>query len=222
MTVSAIMTVNDVKPRLGIDLTDTTRDAELVQFIAEISDVVEYIVGPVRAQTFTEWHKAGGDQILLMRRPVVAITSVVEYVGTVSYVLSQQTPGVDGLNAFGYFVYPDEGIIERTAYGMPCWFGALPWLNAKSPAWMVATQTRAGMGRVQVTYQAGRTVVPAHVLGGALELCRINYQQTQQSGRNPSRSSEVYDEPGQVIMGFFVPNRVRELLLPSTQTGGIR
>lgn len=222
--VTAIMALTDVKPRLNIDLADTSHDAELVQFIAEVSDVVEYIVGPVRSAPFTEWHPGMTPQILLLRHPIDTVTSVTEYVGTVSYTLTQQSPDTGGLDGFGFFLYPDEGIVERTAYGMPCWFAALPWWTQRSPGWITAAPQRygSGIGRVKVVYTAGRSAVPAHILGGALELLRVNYQQTQQTSRGRSAAATVYDEPGQMILGFYVPNRVREMLLPSTQAHGLR
>lgn len=224
MAVTAIMALTDVKPRLGIDLTDTTHDTVLTQYINEVSDVVEYIVGPVRSATFTEWHQGMTAQIPLLRRPVDTITSVTEYVGTVSYALTQQTPGVDTLDAFGYFLYPEEGIIERTSYGMPTWFAALPWWTQRTPGWVTSLPMRygTGTGRVQVVYTAGLSSVPAHVLGGAIELLRVNFQQTMQQGRNRSRASDAFDEPGSFVMGYYVPNRVREMLAPSTQARGIR
>lgn len=222
--VTAIFTLADLKPRIGMDITDTSNDAELQQFIDETSDIVEYIVGPVRSQVLTEWHDGMTSKILLHKRPIDSIQTVTEYVGTQAYVLTQQTPGVTGLDAFGYFAYLERGVIERTAYGMPAWFAALPWWTAKTPGWFTATPMRAGSGtgRVRVDYTVGRGTVPAHIRGGALELARINYQQTQQGGRRPSRSAETADEPGQFVLGFYVPNRVRELLMPSSQSHGQR
>ena len=224
MAVTAIMALADVKPRLGIDAADTTHDPVLTQYIDEVSDVVEYIVGPVRSTAYTEWHDGMTSDILLFRRPVDTITSVTEYVGTVAYSLTQQTPGSSTLDAFGYFLYPEEGIIQRTSYGMPTWFAALPWWTQRTPGWVTSLPMRygTGLGRVQVVYTAGRSSVPAHILGGAIELLRVNFQQTQQQGRNRSRAADTYDEPGSMVLGYYVPNRVREMLLPSTQARGIR
>lgn len=224
MTVTAIMTLVDLKPRINIDLTDTSQDVELQQFIDEVSDVVEYIVGPVRSQQFTEWHPGMCASILLERRPVLTVESVTEYVGTMSYTLTQQQPDTTALDGFGFFLYPEEGIIERTVYGMPGWFSALPWWTTKTPGWFTATPQRygTGRGRVKIVYTTGRAAVPAHIRGGALELARLNYTQTQQGGRRSSRGSDSFEEPSSTVMGYYVPNRVREMLLPSTQSWGKR
>lgn len=224
MAVTDILTLADAKPRLNIDASDLSHDVELQQFIDEISDVVEYITGPVRAATYTEWHNGMTSEIPLLRRPVDTVATVTEYVGTVSYALTEQTPGQNGLDAFGFFLFPEEGIIQRTAYGMPAWFAALPWWTQRTPGWLTSAPMRygTGTGRVQVVYTAGRTSVPAHIRGGAAELLRVNYQQTQQRGRSASRAGDAGDELGQTIMGYFVPNRVREMLLPSTQARGLR
>ena len=223
--VSAIVDLNYIKDRLGLSgSTDGLQDSILLGYIDSCSDVVEHIVGPVRGTTYDEWHDGTTAEILTFNRPIISITSVTEYVGTLSYALTEQIPGQSGLDAFGYFVFYDEGRIQRTAYGLPTWFAALPWWTQRTPGWMTSAPMKygTGMGRVQVVYTAGRATVPAHIRDGLVELIRVNYQQTQQGGRRQSRAADTYDEPGQIIMGYFVPNRVREMLLPSTQSRGIR
>jgi hypothetical protein len=72
---------------------------------------------------------------------------------------------------------------------------------------------------VHVIYQAGQSTVPSNVYEGTLELIRVNFQHTQQALRAPGPFPLVDD--GSVVgsigpsMGFFVPNRVRELLSPT-------
>ena len=225
MTVSAIVTLAEAKTRLKMAPANPNDDVLLQQFVDAVSDVVEYIAGPVRSTPYTEWHAGSTGEILLLRRPVLTVTSCTEYSGLVSFPLTQQSPDLGGLDAFGFFLYPEEGILERTAYGMPAWFCALPWATANTPAWLSAQMARSSssQGRVQVVYTAGRATVPAHIKQGTLDLIQINYQQTQQGSR-PQFGAQPVDngQPGSMVLGYFVPNRVRESLAPSTQARGIR
>jgi hypothetical protein len=221
---TAIATIADAKNTIGLDPTSTDKDVILQALIDSMSDVVEYIVGPVRDVTYTEWHKGSVDEIVLRRRPVESVTSVTEVVGVVSYPLTQQDPITGPLDAFGFFLMPEEGIIQRTAYGIPSWFAALPWATQATPGWMAGGSLRfgTGPGRVQVVYVAGRTTIPAHIKNGLLELVKVHYQQTQQNGRASSRAQQNAEDMGLIVLGYLVPNRVREMLLPSTQARGIR
>jgi hypothetical protein len=220
-----IVTLDEAKAYIGQTSANPTIDAKIRRTLGAVSDVVENIVGPVRPKDFVEWHEGGSARILLERRPVLEITDVVEYQGTVSQALTNQSPDAAGaLDAFGYFAYLDEGIVERTAYGVPTWFSALPWWSSTSPGWLVASTARLGYGngRVKVTYTAGRRTIADHIVEGTLELLRVNYQETQQGGRPRYRNSGgMDDEPGTFVMGYYVPNRVRELLGPSWQSRGL-
>lgn len=224
MTVTAIVSLEDVKDALNDYTGSAGNDAELQQFIDAMSDVVEYIAGPVRSQQFVdEWHSGGSDTILLYNRPLISVDSVTEYSGVVSYTLNEQPPGSGSQDAFGYFVRYDLGTIQRVAYGVPSWFASLPWWTQRTPGWVVAAPTKSGygQGRVKVTYTAGRATVPAYIKRATLELIRINYQQTQQAGRPAFRGSGMEDQldPAQMVMGYLVPNRVKELLAPARQAG---
>lgn len=73
-------------------------------------------------------------------------------------------------------------------------------------------------GGVQVTYQAGRSAVPASIALAAKELVRINWR-PQQGGNYSPFDGGASDEVGQVRLGFFVPNRVAEMLNPHQQAG---
>jgi hypothetical protein len=74
-----------------------------------------------------------------------------------------------------------------------------------------------------VNYTAGYAAVPQNVRLGTLELLRVNWQQTQQGGR-PQYGSGGFgadDLVGYQVLGYFVPNRVRELLAPSRRAPSI-
>lgn len=75
----ALVSLAEVKKHLNIAATNTAHDDELRGFIASVTDVVEDIVGVVARRSFTETYSGRRQRaILLRRRPVVSVTSVVE------------------------------------------------------------------------------------------------------------------------------------------------
>lgn len=82
----------------------------------------------------------------------------------------------------------------------------------------------AGFHNVATTYEVGRTVVPANVHEGTLELIRINWRPQQGGNYGPfdggrgddfgvSAGAEASLQ-GQLRLGFFIPNTVTERLAP--------
>jgi hypothetical protein len=154
----------DVKDTLNDYTGSDGNDAELQQFIDALSDVVEYIAGPVRPQQFVdEWHDGVAPTlILLYNRPLLSVDSVTEYSGVQSVHPELSSRRVRGptSDAYGYFVRYDLGTIQRTAYGVPTWFASLPWWTQRTPGLgrvaVASTQSGYGQGRVKVTYTAGK------------------------------------------------------------------
>jgi hypothetical protein len=81
-----------------------------------------------------------------------------------------------------------------------------------------------GLRNVEVTYTAGRLVVPPNLLDGVKELIRINWRPQEGGNYSPfdgggeddfgvSRATEGSLQ-GQIRLGFFVPNTVTERLMP--------
>ncbi|MGK5737272.1 phage head-tail connector protein [Micromonospora sp. URMC 103] len=77
-----------------------------------------------------------------------------------------------------------------------------------------------GRGSVTVTYQAGRQTTPVAVRLAAQELTQVNFR-PQLGGDYSPFDTDAPEEgiPGEVRLGFFVPNRIRELLKPYQQGG---
>ncbi|WP_319460085.1 head-tail connector protein [Micromonospora sp. RTP1Z1] len=73
-----IVTVDEVKKHLNIELTNTTQDDELLGFIESVTDVIEHVTGPVVPRSITEVHDGGVEALVLRRRPVLSVTSVTE------------------------------------------------------------------------------------------------------------------------------------------------
>lgn len=77
-------------------------------------------------------------------------------------------------------------------------------------------------GAVTVVYQAGRPTIPAAIKLAAKELAQVNFRPQLGGDYSPfDTDSPEEGIPGEVRLGFFVPNRVRELLAPHDQYAGI-
>lgn len=197
--VGRLLSLGDVKDHLNIPASDRTHDAELIRFIDAITPVVEGITGPVVQRVYQdEMYDGGMPFISLRHRPIVAVHEVAEFRGPIRYTLTQ-VPTPDQGTIYSYSWEPNGRITRRTVGG-----GVTPF--------------PFGMNQVLVTYTAGLASIPGNVRYGALELVRVNYQQTQQGGRpqyGQGASGLPDDFAGYQALGFFVPNRVRELLAPS-------
>ena len=75
-------------------------------------------------------------------------------------------------------------------------------------------------GAVVVTYQAGRAATPASVKQAAKELVALNFRPQQGGNYSPFDSGADPAAGGQLILGFFVPNRVMQMLAPYAQING--
>lgn len=196
--VGRIVSLGDVKDHLNIAASDKTHDAELLRFIDATTPVVENFTGPIVQRVYqNELYDGGNVMISVRHRPIVQVNQVIEYRGPVAYTLTQ-VPTPDLGTIYSYTWEPSGRITRRTVGG-----GIVPF--------------PPGLGQVWVTYIAGQAVTPGNVRLGALELIRVNYQQTQQGGRPQyGTSSGLADEfQGMQMLGYFVPNRVRELLAPN-------
>lgn len=193
-----LVSLTDVKDHLRIPSTDRTHDARLMRMIDAITPVVEGVTGPIVQRVYqNETYDGGSWFISLRHRPVISVQSVVEYRGPIAYTLTQ-VPTPDLGTIYSYMFEPPGRLVRRTVGG-----GITPF--------------PPGADQVFVTYTAGWASVPNNVREGCLELIRVNYQYTQQGGR-PSWGSAGGDGDNfaqMQILGFYVPNRVRELLAPN-------
>lgn len=192
-----LVNLSEVKDHLRIPSTDRSHDARLQRMIDSCTPVVEAITGPILQRVYqNETYDGGSWFISLRHRPVVEIHNVVEYRGPIAYTLTQ-VPTPDLGTIYSYMFEPPGRIVRRTVGG-----GITPF--------------PPGADQVFVTYTGGFQTTPANVREGCLELIRVNYQYTQQGGR-PSWGSAGGDGDNfaqMQILGFYVPNRVRELLSP--------
>lgn len=192
---STIVSLAELKSYLRFPDADRTQDALLAMYLTAVTPIIENIVGPVVVKQYEEWYSGGSVSIQLRQQPVVSLIAVSEYRGPIEYPLSQvQNPAAGSI--FSVMFEPDTGSIVRRAPGgavMP--FG---WFS--------------GAGAVHVVYTAGRNPAPDNIRLAAIELIRANYQATELGEMN---HSDLGDDLAGPRPTFFVPWRVREMLVPS-------
>lgn len=164
MTVTALVTLADVHQHLNIPDTDTSHDVELGGFIDAATAFISYIAGDVIPADYTETYETyRADTILLRHVPVLQVTSVTEYIGVMSFTLTEQPPG-QTVDNYGYSLdLPSAGLLVRRS--------------------AVGTRTPFLGPNVMVTYTAGRATVAGDIRMATLEDIRGLYQLTQLGGR---------------------------------------
>lgn len=203
-----LVTVDDVAGHLNWDDTQKTKYAtEMATFISAVTPVVEDITGPVVSRQFDEWYDGGSPIIVLDNTPVTQVTTVTETFGAnvIRTLTLQQLDGQTPVDAYGYTIDLVTGTLVRRVSGM-----SGPFARGRRNVHVVYT---AGYG-------AATTNVPANIRLGALELIRVNWQ-PQQGGNRPPMGVIDPQVGDSMRLGFFVPNRVMELLSPTRGSYGI-
>jgi hypothetical protein len=73
-----IISLKDAKKQLNIPETNTTDDAEVLDFVRATTGICERYAGKIVRETFTETHDGGKCTLLLRHLPVLTISSVTE------------------------------------------------------------------------------------------------------------------------------------------------
>jgi hypothetical protein len=187
-----LITVDEAKQFLNI--TTSANDSELQDFIDAATIVAEFYVGEILGGTYTEQHDGGDASIYTRHTPILSVTSLTEYVGSITYPLTNQPLG-SSVDSWGYTIDdPQAGrIIRRSASGM---------------AWRFVP----GKGNVTITYTTGVTgTPPANVVKGAEFIVRHLW--TSQRGPQPLPVLAGNDDSTSMVpgVGYAIPNRAIEL-----------
>ena len=183
-----LLSLAEGKKYLNKDLTVTVDDDEVLDLIDTATTLIEEIVGAIVPRNVTEVYP-GGYRTIYLKQRARSITSVVEAQGVGQVVtLVADVPGVSAAND-GYLFVADTNAIRRTAGG--------------------SLQTFTGI--VTVVYVAGRAIVPPNFRTGAGELLSHVWR-TSQFSRGISRPRTNDTQDPTIVMGYAIPNRVRELL----------
>lgn len=73
----------DLKNQLNIPSSDTSNDAELTLYLNTSNEVCESLIGPSASTAFTEIQGTVDGSIVLMKRPLISVTSVTPITGNV-------------------------------------------------------------------------------------------------------------------------------------------
>jgi hypothetical protein len=187
-----LISLYEAKDLLRLRGNSTSDDDRLQDFIEAASAVAEFYAGSLVPQTYTEVHDGGDAAIYLRHTPVQSVTSLTEYIGSITYTLTNQPLG-HSVDAWGYTLDdPQSGrVVRRSASGM---------------VWRFVP----GVGNVNVTYTAGVATVPNAVLT-AVEFIVQHLWTTQRGAMpmNPGADDSTSMVPG---VGYAIPNRAIELL----------
>ena len=197
---TALVSLDEVKAHLN--KTDFTDDLELEGFIEAATPLIENITGPVINRTVVEYHDGGSMSISLDQMPVASITSIVETYGQTNYTLAQVEMGT-AQSGFSYSFSPTTGQVIRRAFNSAAIFPQ-------------------GEKNIAVTYVAGRATVPANIRLATMMLVQHLWT-TSQMNRNGGRPTLGGDDifTPNVGMAYAMPNRVKELLVPSALVPGV-
>jgi hypothetical protein len=191
-----LISMSDLKDQLNLSPTDATSTNRLRRFIQSATDVVENITGPMRGQSRTEYFDGNRSTVVLSARWVQSITTVTEILGTSSFTLTEQPLGGGSATQYGYTWDRNTHKITRRSNGVT---GIFP----------------AGDGSVAVTYKLGINPLPQDISDAAGELIRHWWQNGQQPRAISFTNTGADDDTGTITSaGYWVPNRVNELLAP--------
>lgn len=194
-----ILTLDEGKSILQIATLDTEEDDILARYITAVSRLLDQRVGPTVSRSCTaETYNGGKLYIRLRQRPVLSITSLVEYSATTPFTLTAAT--VTSQPNYGYLAdaYPPDPTLKS------------------GKIWRRSGNANIGFApgqlNVLATYSAGRysstTQVDArfkHAAGICLEnLWRDREQTVTQFGE--------FDVPAASFPTFALPRAVTDLL----------
>lgn len=190
-TTGNILSLADARAALNItSAADTSNDALISHYNRSVTSFVEKWCGAVTMRTVTEREYVGGMEIVLEQTPVVQAPLQVNQVISMDPVL---TYGLTYDLSMLTVDWP-RGLIRHTA-GLPFIYG--PY---------------------DMTYTAGRAIVPDEILLGA-EIILAHQWQQRRGGAGQVGSYGTDDVS--VIWGFAVPNRALEILEPQRAVAGI-
>jgi hypothetical protein len=176
-----------------------------------------WIVGLAEVKDTLNIDQANTSQDEELRRTIAGATAVVEDIvgvvarrsftqtfsgrGTSTLLLSRRpvippmtTVVEDGVTlAASDYTVTEHGVLTRLA-------GGTRW------RWPV------GVDNIVATHNGGRAIVGDNILDGTRDLIRVNFRPQIGGNRSPFDNATDRAEPGQMRLGFFVPNSVMERL----------
>jgi hypothetical protein len=197
-----LVSLSDVRTELNFAPSDTTKNLWLQDQLRAATALIENICDPILPATRVDVFDGDRDAVLLPFRWVSALTSVIETIATVNYVLTEQPLGAS-VNNYGYtWDRTINKIVRRGAGG-------------------AAMRFTSGVNNVAVTYTVGINPVPQDIQLAVTRLVKHWYKQTF-SAASGIFAPTSEDEAGATIVGnYLVPYAVMEMLEPYRRRPGI-
>jgi len=200
---SDILTLAEAKKALRIDTEDTDDDVLLAQYITAVSGLLDQRIGPTVARAVSgEAHDGGCTSIMLRFRPVISVSSLVEYTGTSPATLTQMS--VTSQPGGSYRLDPYEpqaglysGKVHRMSSGMPLWFAL-------------------GYANVVCSYTAGRVASTSTVEPRIKRAAAICLENLWRDREHSVQDYGEYDVPVQSFPTFAMPRAAADLLAEET------
>ena len=181
-----------------------TYSTRLLSWIQASRVLIEDIVGALTVTTHDEWYDGGHPSIMLLESPVASITAVTETFGAnvVRTLTLQQIDGILPVNAYGYTVDYDTGLLIRRVTG-------------------IAAPFALGRRNVRVQYSSGQPGAwRENVRLANLETLRVWWLASQDGNDPQPLSGGAYDEAVPALVGEL-PARARQMLGRRTRVTGI-
>lgn len=201
LAAGSILSFADAKRTLRIGLQDDSEDDFITEWNPVTTAIIEWYCGAVLQRTVAERLPAGGLQIQLSQVPVISLTAwttiPAQLVNDLIAVPNPASPmfptRVFGVSYPTDQLYADPvlGVVTHTS-GLPFYYGEYIW-----------------------QYAAGRPVIPDCILLGARALLKHLYGMERGDGGGGGSASLGGGEMSTMTpLGFAVPNRVLEVLVP--------
>lgn len=191
-----VLTIGEAKARLSIKAT-LDSDAALMAAVTAVSRRLDQACGFIVRRDVTAEAYDGGQDIIRLRNPAYALTTVTEYQGTTGSVLTRETVGTE---PDGYWAEPHAPeptlfsgrLYRRTGGADRCW--------------------QPGRGNVTVTYTAGRyatTALVSPLFKRAAGDLLANWWRSGEPSVAPVGDFEL---PQRNFPTFGIPNAVKDQL----------
>lgn len=157
----SLVSLADLKSYLGITTSD--QDDLLQDLIDRASAEFEKVAKRVFSQaTYTDLHDGGHEALILRHRPIISVTSVIDYANPDSPLT---------LDSEDYVVYQDGGYIQKGQRGT-----GSGWPGPYS------SDFPYGLQRWEIEYEAGYTTIPGDIEQAVIFAVQDWYGQMERDG----------------------------------------
>lgn len=208
MTAGAldVITVGEARVAAGYSAGDQSKDVRLQWLVTAVSLKLDELVGPVIQRTVTERHHGGFGQILLRRRPVTSISSIVEYRSGTATTLTAETISAQG-DYLAELADDDSGLLSGMVYRR---------------SGFTDTYWPAGRQNIVVTCLAGRFADITAAAGSRFaQAARLSVKANWAGELNGVQNVGEYDVPMASFPTVTIPKAAVDLLADQVQYVGI-